>query len=393
MSLQADKWPKNRAAKGKITGRLAFALLSFLLLGLLGCASEQKVNPHELNIPILGDAAWLKADGSFLNGVELAQEELNKEYSVKGYTIKTQVIDDMGTYDKGVEMAARLGSDKTVTAVVNLQDFAVSKTTAGMLSEDGKLVFFPYGVLDSLMDKGNKMLFCNVPSFVDLGTAMANYAVQKGYKRIAVYHNGDESQDELASAFELALSHSDAKIVDYVPKISSHSDFDTVYSRWKALDVDCVVIAQYGSDKAYELLRMIRNRDKKLAVLGEPVFNAADLLSQNKEIAENLVIPSPLMIKESKKLEQFKEQYRHKFNKEADIWAVQGYDTVRLIADTYVKTGSSDPELLLKALHNPKGYNGLAGNIAFSDGGALIVNVKDINMLIAKDGKFEEIKN
>lgn len=395
MSLQADKWLKNRAARGEISRRsaLALALICFLLLGLMGCASEQKVNPKQLNIPVLGDAAWLKADGAFLGGMELAVEELNKEYSAKGYTVKTEVIDDRGSYDTGVEMADRLSKDKTVTAVINLQDFDVSKTTAGILSEGGKLVFFPYGAFDSLMNKGDNKLFCNIPSFADLGTAMANYAVQKGYKRIAIYHNGIASQEELATAFELASSHSGATVVDYVPEISSQNDFETVYSRWKALAVDCVVITQYGSEKAYELLGMIRNKDKKLAVIGEPVFSTANLLSENKGIAENLVIPSPLIIKESEKLKLFKEQYRQKFNKEADIWAVQGYDTVRLIADTYVKTDSSDPEKLSQTLHEVKGYEGLGGNIAFLEGGALKVNVKDLQMLAARKGSFEEIKN
>lgn len=394
MSLLAGKWPKNRATRDRSLRKSALVLaLICLSLGLMGCANERKVNPKEIYIPVLGDATWLKADGSFLGGVELAVAELNEEYSGRGYTVKTEVIDDLASYDTGVEMAARISNEETVTAVINLQDFDVSKTTAGILTERGKLVFFPYGVFDSLMNKGDNKLFCNVPSFADLGTAMANYAVQKGYKRVAIYHNGIASQEELATAFELALSHNGAKVVDYVPGISSQSDFETVYSRWSALDVDCVVIAQYGSERAYDVLGMIRNKDKKLAVIGEPIFSTANLLSENKGITENLVIPSTLIIKESEKLKVFKDLYRQKFNKEADIWAVQGYDTVRLIADTCVKTGSSDPEKLSEMLHEPKGYEGVGGNIAFLEGGALKVKVKDLQMLVSRNGRFEGIKN
>lgn len=393
MSLQSDKWLENRASRSRMSRRLVWALLSvFLFSNLLGCAKGQELNPKEIYIPVLGDATWLTADGAFLGGVQLAVEDLTEEYASKGYTVKTKVIDDLGSYDKGVEMAARLSNDKTVTAVINLQDFDVSKTTAGMLSERGKVVFFPYGVFDNLMNKGDNKLFCNVPSFGDLGTAMANYAAQSGYKRIAIYHNGIASQEELATAFELGLSQSGAKVVDYVPGISSQSDFETVYSRWNALEVDCVVIAQYGSERAYEMLKMIRNKDKKLAVIGEPIFSTENLLSENKDIAENLVIPSTLIISESEKLKMFREQYRQKFNKEADIWAVQGYDTVRLIADTCVKTGSSDPEKLSKMLHDAKGYEGVGGTIAFLAGGALKVNVKDLQMLVGRNGRFEGAK-
>ena len=392
MSSRADKWPDPRASRVVRVRWLALAVLGVsLVFNVLGCAKEQVINPKALYVPVLGDASWLKADGSFLGGAELAVEEFNNEYVSQGYTLKTEVIDDLASYDKGVEMAARLSEDPTVTAVINLQDFDVSKTTAGMLSERGKLVFFPYGVFDGLMTQGNNKLFCGVPSFADLGTAMANYAVQKGYKRIAIYHNGIASQEDLATAFELALSQSGAKVVDYVAAISSPSDFETTFSRWNALGVDCVVIAQYGSERAYELLNMIREKDKKLAIIGEPIFSTANLLRENKELAENLVIPSTLIIRDSEKLKQFKEHYRKKFKKEADIWAVQGYDTMRLIADTCVKTGSSDLEVLAKRLHDPQGHRGVGGTIAFSEGGALKVDVKDLHMLIARNGIFEGI--
>lgn len=395
MSLQADKWPNESAERGNTPRKQAIALVlsCFFLLGLIGCASEQIVNPKVLYIPILGDAAWLKEDGAFLSGVELAMEELNKEYSAEGYIIRTEVIDDLASYDKGVEMATRLSQDNTVTAVINLQDFDVSKTTAGILSEGGKLVFFPYGAFDSLMTQGNNMLFCNIPSFADLGTAMADYAVQNGFKRIAIYHNGIASQEELATAFELALSETDAKVVDYVPGISSQSDFETVYSRWNALAVDCVVIAQYGSERAYEVLRMIRNKDNFLAVIGEPIFSTANLLNENKENAENLVIPSTMVIHESEKLEIFRDNYSKKFKREADIWAVQGYDTIRLITNAWVKTGGTDPERLSEILHSPGGYEGVGGTIAFVKGGALKVDVKDLQMLISRNGILTEIKN
>lgn len=392
MSLQADKWPDIRAARGRISRKLALAAAILCLsLGLTGCASEQKVNPKELYIPVLGDAAWLKADGAFWGGVQLAVEELNKEYESQGYTIKTEIIDDLATYDKGVEMAARLSLDKSITTVLTLQNFDVSKTTAGMLSESGKPVFFPYGAFDNLMSKGNKMLFCSVPSFANLGTAMANYAVEKGYKRIAVYHNGKASQEELVTAFELALMNTGTTVVDYVPSIASENEFDGVYSRWQALEVDCVVLSQYGLEQAFEVLKMLRSRNQKIAVLGEPIFNRANALAENKAIAEGMVVPSTLVIKESDKLRSFQKRYKDKYGKDADIWTVQGYDMMRLVVDTAVKTGTTDPVKLAEMLHEPKGYDGVGGNIAFIEGGALKVDVKALQMLVCRNGRFEAI--
>lgn len=394
MSLQVDKWPEIRAPRVGNYRRLVMALLGVLLVSsLLGCASEQTVNPKEIYIPVLGDATWLKADGAFLGGVQLAVQELNQEYASKGYTIKTEVVDDLGTYDKGVEMAARLSTDKAVTAVLDLQNFDVSKTTAGMLSECGKPVFFPYGSYDSLMSKGNRLLYCSVPSFADLGTAMANYAVKKGYKRIAVYHNGKASQEELVTAFELALLNTGTTVVDYVPSIASENEFDDVYSRWQALGVDCVVLSQYGLEQAFEVLKMLRSRNQDIPVLGEPIFNRANALAENRAIAEGMVVPSTLVVEDSEKLRMFKDRYKNKYGKEADIWTVQGYDMMRLVVDTAVETGSTDSGKLSEIFHESKGYDGVGGNIAFLEGGALTVDVKALQMLVCRNGRFEAIKN
>jgi len=344
---------------------------------------------EEIYIPVLADASWLEADSAFINGVNIATEELNEKYSGTGFTIKTEIIDDKALYETGVENATTLAQDDRVTAVFNLQNFDVSKTTAGILSERSKLVLFPYGAYDSLFQKNNPYLFCGVPAFSDLGKIMAGYAIKNGYRRIAVYHNGKQSQEELVTAFELALLNSSAKVVDYVPVISSSSKFNEIYSRWKALDVDCVIIAQYGLERAFEVLNMIREKDKDIAVIGEPIFNRASALVENKTVAEGMAVPSTLVIGESKELKLFKENYSRKYKAEADIWAVQGYDMLRLIGDTALKLKTNDPEKIAQELHNTAGYQGIGRRITFEQGGAMVADVKKLTMLRCKDGKFK----
>ena len=45
-------------------------------------------------------------------------------------------------------------------------------------------------------------------------------------------------------------------------------------------------------------------------MLGEPIFNRANALAVNKEIAEGMAVPSTLIIEPGKALEDFKERYR-----------------------------------------------------------------------------------
>jgi len=368
---------------------LVICIISILSLMSISCSNKEKVGGREIYIPILADATWLTADGAFINGVKLAVEDVNTEHSNKGFNTKIEVIDDQALYETGVEMATNVAEDSKVTAVFNLQNFDVSKPTADILSRSGKLTLFPYGAYDSLFAKDNPYIFCGVPAFSDLGQVMADYAVKNGYKRIAVYHNGKQSQEELVTAFELRLLNTQTKIVDYVPSIASANAFENVYSRWQALGVDGVVISQYGLDQAFNILKMLRAKDAKIAVLGEPIFNRANALAENKAAAEGMVVPSTLVIEENEMLKAFKARYQQKYGQEADVWAVQGYDMIRLVVETAVRLDTNDPSKIAKAMHEEKGYQGIGRHIAFTKGGAMLVDVNKLPVLICRDGRFE----
>ena len=371
----------------------AILLVFIVILGMIGCRREGADSKKTIYIPVLGDAAWLNADGAFNNGALMAIEDCINEYSPLGYDIRTEIIDDKASYDTGVAMAVKLGDDPEVTAVLNVQNFDVSKTTADILSSRGKIVLLPYGAYDELSKKGYENVFCSVPSFADLGKAMAQYADRMGYRRIAVYYNGTTSQEELVTSFELNLKDTESKIIDYVPEISSRSMFDSIYDRWETLSFDAIIIAQYGLERAYEVLGLIREKNSEIPVIGEPIFNRANYLGTHKRDAENIVVPSTLIINTGSKLEEFSERYRDKYGKEPDIWSVQGYDSIRLIVDTAVNNGLVDPDDIAEAMHDEMGYDGIQGKISFDGGGALITDVDKLDMLICKDGSFVKISD
>lgn len=382
---------KNRPVREDyiVKNKMAIIILGFFIILFSSCSGEKQSGTNEIYIPILADASWLNSDGAFLRGVQLAVEDVNAEYMEKGFHVTINVIDDKALYEKGVEAASMAAEDAAVTAVFNLQNFDVSKTTASILSDSARPVVFAYGAYDSLFIQNNPYVFCTVASFSDLGKAMAAYAVKQGYKRIAVYHNGTQSQEELCTAFELALRDTGSKVVDYVPSIASESEFDGIYSRWQALGVDCAVITQYGLDRAFEVLKMIRAKDKALPVLGEPIFNRANALEAYRDIAEGMVIPSTLVIEESEKLKQLEDRYREKFGRDMDIWSVQGYDMLRMIVDTAVRLNTNDPEKIAEALHDEQGYQGIGRHIAFTEGGAMITDISRLPILTCRNGVFE----
>jgi branched-chain amino acid transport system substrate-binding protein len=74
---------------------------------------------------------------------------------------------------------------------------------------------------------------------------------------------------------------------------------------------------------------------------------------------------------------------------EADTWAVQGYDMMRLVVDKAVELERLDPSLLAEALHAEEGYQGVGRKIRFETGGALVVDVDRLPMLTCRNGHFQ----
>jgi len=377
---------KKMIIKHKITVIIALSCLFSLFIS--GCTQKENEASKVIFVPIIADATWLEADGAFINGVNLALSDLTAKYQEAGYDISVKLYDDGANYERGVAIANDLAAQEGITAVFNLQNFDVSKTTAPILEAGHKLVVFPYGAYDSLFEKDSPYLFSGVAAFSDLGKAMASFVVAHDYKHIAVYHNGIQSQEELVTAFERALLSEEAKVVDYVPQIASQSDFDQIHKRWKALGVDSVLIAQYGLDEAFDVLRMIRSKEGDIMVVGEPIFNRANALVENKEIAEGMAVPTTLVINKSDALEAFKVAYYDTYHSEADIWAVQGYDMLSMIVNSAVGAGSTDSLTIANAIHE-NGYEGVGGKRIFEKGGALSLKIDDLDMLICRDGLFE----
>lgn len=381
---------KHPAHFAKAAFTLAAYLTVFILFSffLAGCSRAESVAGPILTLAVLGDKGWLEADRTFLEGALLATEEFNAASGWQGPLVQIEIFDDQADYDAGIALANDISLRSDVVAVISVQNFDVSVATDAIFHEAGKLVIHPYGAYDAVTAGVYPTVFTTVPSFADLGVAMAHYLEDTGCRRLAVYHNGTASQREMILSLQKNLLDSPVEIVDFIPTLVSGNDAAVVGRRWNLLDVDSVVIVQYGLEEAYRVLGLIRHQLPDALILGEPIFNRTSVLSANRTSAEGLVVPSVLSITASDTTRAFQARYKARFGLSCDDWAIQGYDTVRMVADTSVRLGTTDPLLIAASLHEPAGYTGLQGTVHFTSGGAKVVKPDMLTMLIAHDGQF-----
>lgn len=365
--------------------------LSILLMA-AGCAAQHtEEDVHNIKIAVMDTEDVLIADDSYLNGISMAIEDLNILYEEQGYHISYEFYEDGAEFHQGIAAVNEIISDPEITAVVGTSSLNILDVAADMLDDAGKLLVTYYSCEDSMLENGYTHVFRNCYGERDLGTAIAEYAAQReDISRMAIYHSDTDYERNMVRAFLRAAEGGDMEIVDVATTSRLEPELDTMLERWELLGVDAVFVSQYDAEDAFDILRRIRAINPEICVLGDFSFDYTDYLMENAEVSDNIYIATPVPMEPSQKTELFYERYREKYGAEPTQWAVQLYDSMRMIADTAVRIGSTDSALIAQALRQEGGYHAVGGTLTFDEKGCLIDRYPQI--MVSKQGMFQFVE-
>lgn len=373
--------------------KLCVLLLSMaLLLGAAGCAqaSSGGADDKSIKIAVMDTEVVFVADDSYANGIAMAIEDLNTLYGEQGYTISYEFYEDGSVFQQGMEALNAIRSDPEITAVVGTSSLNILDVAADVLDSAGKLLITYYSAPDSLFENGYTMVFRNCYGESDLGSAIASYAVEReDINRVAIYHSDTDYEREMARAFLRGLKGTDTEVVDVAVTTPLETELEAMLDRWEALGVDTVFVSQYLAEDAFSILRLVRANHPEMNILGDFSFDYTDYLLADQAVSDNIYIAHPVPLDPSKSVEGFYDRYREKYGSEPTQWAVQLYDSVRMIGDTAVRIGSTDPADIAQALRQD-GYEGVGGTIRFDAQGRLTGRTPGI--MVSRDGKFDFVE-
>ena len=128
----------------------------------------------------------------------------------------------------------------------------------------------------------------------------------------------------------------------------------------------------------------------EMNILGDFSFDYTDFLLADQAVSDDIYIAHPVPLEPGGEVESFYARYREKYGAEPTQWAVQLYDSVRMVVDTAVRIGSTDPEDIAQALRSEEGYEGIGGTIAFDQQGRLAGRAPRI--MVSRDGMFDFVE-
>lgn len=353
----------------KVTGiRVAVATL-----GLIGAAAvcAQEVVTIGLSAPLTGPQVAGGKDAE--NGARLAIDDLNREnvkIGGKAVTFKLASVDDQADPKIGVQVAQSL-VDRGVAAVVGPYNSGVA-IPASRIYNNASVPLLPTASNPALTTQGFKNIFRIGASDSSLGGTMADFASQTLKVKTAVVVDDRTAYGQgVADEFEKVAKAHGIQVVGKEFTNSQATDFRAILTSIKGKNPDAVFYGGYDAQGA-PMVKQMRQLGLRAKLLGGDSICTAEMGKVAGEAA-SIVYCAQGGVAPDKTAEgrEYAKKYHDTFHTDLQVYGVNYYDGVKLLADAMVKAGTATDRPKLIAQLAKTNYKGIAGTYSFGDDGEL----------------------
>ncbi|PKO00208.1 MAG: hypothetical protein CVU42_05565 [Chloroflexi bacterium HGW-Chloroflexi-4] len=373
----------------KILNRYVWIVLFVILFfGLSGCGAKSPIR--------IGLAAQLTGKQADLgihlrNGVEMALEEINAAGGIYGRHLELIVEDDFGTPQGAIDAENNL-IDADVVAVIGHITSDQTITGYQVANSNGVLMFSATAAA-SEMTGINDMFFRTASSTDSMGRSFADYVFSdRKIKSMAIIFDEDNKSfaESWANSFSNAFKKLGGKIVSTQKIYSSqYPDYSQPVQNMKTSLAEGVLLIASPYDAGLITQEIsLKNWTPELFTTswaqGDMLFQTGGNTIESLEIIVFFNVND-----QSPKLEEFKTDYQELYGTTPIFTAMQGYETMQLLARALEKTNGS-AENLGSELIGIQDYIGLTGPVKLDAYGDVLRNLA-IQKVI--DGEFVTIRN
>ncbi|MGR3221149.1 MAG: ABC transporter substrate-binding protein, partial [Candidatus Anammoxibacter sp.] len=368
-------------------------LLFFLLISSFGCLKNsekrrirQEAGDRDI---VIGGVFPLNTKDHYLEGFNLAIEEINNKGGVLGRNIKTVIEDDNLSIKKGKEIARRFAKNPDVVAVVGYP-FSETASPVSIIYEENHIVFVtPSATAPSLTEYGFDFVFRNIPTSRDFTRQLAQFAKNKKYDNVIIIKVNDKSGKELSNLFHIYAEDLDIEVLGVYSIEPRDKDIRGTIARYSRefnkLNFDAIFIGATFPIGA-EVMQYIRLIGINAPFLGSDGLDSDEFWDVAGDAAEGTVI-STVSTRENPLFNAFSKNYVAKYKSIPDVWAAQPYDAVKVLVFAMESAGSTVPERIENFLHCVKNWHGVTGIHSFDENGDVLD--KKISFKIFNNRKFK----
>jgi branched-chain amino acid transport system substrate-binding protein len=325
----------------------------------------------------IGALAPLSAPGSVTGGTamkaafEIAVQEINDAGGVLGKPVQLVLVDTEGLPERGTAAMERLISQEKVVGVVGEYHSAVGLTAKEVAHKDHVPTVFAETWNDKITAVEYPEVFRIAPVSSEVAAVDAKFIQSLGVKNAVIMTENTGYGIPAAKATTDHLAELGINATTFSADIGTQ-DFSGIIERIKAANPELILVLLTG-ETSY-------NFEQQAAEAGIGPQDVPMICNQVADDSETfwtnvpdgnlcfyrrIGLPRALYTDETT---AFVQKYTAKTGKtSAESYAMEAYDSLKLMAQAINEAGSTDPDAIIRALENIS-YNGALGNITFPYG-------------------------
>jgi branched-chain amino acid transport system substrate-binding protein len=307
------------------------------------------------------------------NGARLAVDELNSQHVTvagKPVTFKLVSEDDQADPKVGVQVAQNL-VDKGVVAVLGPYNSGVA-IPASRVYNSANVPMLPVASNPALTQQGFKTIFRIGASDEQLGGTMGEFAAKTLHaKTAAIIDDRTAYGVGVAEQFQKLATANGIKIVDHEYTNSQATDFLGILTTIKAKNPDVIFFGGYAAQGAPMAKQMLQ-RGLRAKLLGGDGICSADMGKVAGEAASIVYCAQGgVALEKTPEGQAFLKKYHDTYHTDPQVYGVNYYDGMKLLADAMVKAGTTTDKAKLIDQLKKTHYKGVAGTYSFDERGDL----------------------
>ena len=364
-------------------------IITALCVALPFFTAAQAAEP--IKIGVVNEITGVQAQaGEFtVNGIKLAQEEINKAGGVLGRRIELQIEDNQSTNPGTVLAFSKLGGRGDIAAIVGPIRSTQVQAASPTIAKSGIPTMIG-GTDTSLTHVNNRWLFRARPNDSYSSRVIADFGVNTlKMKKWAIIHSTDAFGSGGAKALTAALAAQGVTPVLDQGYTNNSQDFAAVVLSIKKSDANILATYMTLEPDVGIFARQLRQLGVTIPWVGSPSLIAVTSLNLAGESLYGTYAITDFTTGANELTRAFTKKYHDKYGVNPDTFASWSYDATQVLAQAIRNAGSTEPEAVRSAILAIKDYKGLEGTYEFDKNGD---GLHGYNIVKNEGGKIVFIK-
>ncbi|WP_366922296.1 ABC transporter substrate-binding protein [Metallumcola ferriviriculae] len=322
---------------------------------------------------------------SFKRGISMAIDEVNGDGGVNGAELKIIFEDDKSIPTEGVNAAEKLITQDNVSAILANFNSSVTLAVRAVTEREKVVQLTPGSTADSITEPGHPYMFRNLMPNSFQGPQLAKFVTKKlNLKNVAIIAENTDYGRSGAEQYKETAEGLGANIMAVEYYNHGDKDFYAQLTKFKNLNPDAVFIAGLITEGA-QILKQARDLGLETQWLGLGGFTNDKFAELAEGAAEGMIHVSyfePGAYEYFPESKEFVENYNEKYGMNPDMYAANGYEAAKILAEAIRMAGSGEREKIREAMTQIKDLPGICGPTTFDENGQaskglLFVRIED----------------